>query len=359
MSEHRATFSGGIELSRRYWHEVVAPIVDDLLPATPRAAALLGAGSDVLGFDTERSIDHGWGPRVLVFVGEADGLDDERQRTLVAAVDARVPAAFGGFPTRFVARSDEDLRHQVTFATVGTWFGSTVGFDPRGDITPADWLAAPAQLLRSVTAGAVFEDDANLLTEARDRLRWYPEDVWLYLLACQWRRIDQDEPFVGRTGEVGDDLGSALVTGRLVRDLMRLCFLMERQYAPYAKWLGTAFARLLCAPALMPALGAALSASNWKQREAALVTAYEAAASAFNELGLVERLEPTVRQFYDRPFLVLGSSRFAEACMARTSLAALGYVGGIDQFVDSTDVLSAPRNAQRLRDFIARGSPGA
>ena len=33
---------------------------------------------------------------------------------------------------------------------------------------------------------------------------------------------------------------------------MRLAFLMERQYAPYAKWLGPAFARLACAPRLTP-----------------------------------------------------------------------------------------------------------
>ena len=35
-----------------------------------------------------------------------------------------------------------------------------------------------------------------------------------------------------------------MVAARLVRDLMRLSFLLERRYAPYSKWLGSAFAKL-------------------------------------------------------------------------------------------------------------------
>jgi hypothetical protein len=348
-----SSFVPGIELSRRYWREVVAPIVDAVLPGAPRAAALIGNGSDVLGFDTERSTDHGWGPRVFVFLDDDADLGTGRQELLAASVDERLPDTFAGYPTRFAARDDAPARHQVAFTTVRAWFNAQLGFDPRAGVTDVDWLAAPTQLLRSAVAGAVFEDTAGRLTEARARLRWYPDDVWLYLLACQWRRIDQEEPFVGRTGEVGDELGSAVIAARLVRDLMRLCFLIEREYAPYAKWLGTAFSRLQCAPMLLPLFRSALAATDWQQREAALVPAAEHVARAFNALGVAEPQDPAAGWFYSRPFRVLGSSRFVEACMARTPLARYGYTGGIDQFADSTDVLSAPLAAQRLRSFFA------
>ena len=153
---------------------------------------------------------------------------------------------------------------------------------------------------------------------------------------------------MGRTGEVGDDLGSAVIAARLVRDIMRLCFLIERRYAPYAKWLGTAFAQLDCGPTLTPMLREALAATDWQAREAALVPAYEHVARMFNALGVTEPQESEVRSFYGRPFRVLGSGRFVEACMARTPLRRLGYRGGIDQFADSTDVLSNPAEARRL-----------
>ena len=49
-------FLPGLELSRAFYEEVVRGIVGNV----PHSAALLGYGSDVLGFDTERSTDHGW-----------------------------------------------------------------------------------------------------------------------------------------------------------------------------------------------------------------------------------------------------------------------------------------------------------
>jgi hypothetical protein len=52
---------------------------------------------------------------------------------------------------------------------------------------------------------------------------------------------------MARCGDVGDELGSRLVAARLIEELMRLCFLMEKQYWPYAKWFGTAFSKLACA----------------------------------------------------------------------------------------------------------------
>jgi hypothetical protein len=342
------SFIPGIELARRYWHDAVAPIIDELLPGVPRAAARIGAGSDVLGFDTERSTDHGWGPRVVVLFDDDGILERDRRIELLKAVDERIPASFLGYPTRFAAAEGDPERHQVTLTTVREWFMLAIGFDPRETISDGDWLAAPSQLLLESTTGAVFEDTSGEFTRARERLLWYPDDVWLYVLACQWRRVDQEEPFVGRTGEVGDDLGSAVITARLVRDLMRLCFLIERRYAPYAKWLGTAFGRLDCGPTLSPMLREALAATDWRARDAALVPAYEHIAAKFNTLGLTDPQEPSVRYFYGRPFRVLGAGRFVDACMAQTPLRRLGYAGSIDQLADSTDILSSAAAARRV-----------
>ena len=88
------------------------------------------------------------------------------------------------------------------------------------------------QHLLGVTAGAVYVDQLEELQRIRAKLRYYPHDVWLYLLAAQWARIGQEEHFVGRTGGIGDALGSRLLATRLVHDMMMLCFLQEKRYAP-------------------------------------------------------------------------------------------------------------------------------
>ena len=298
------TFIPGIELSRRFYAEAVAPVVGG-----PHTAALVGPGSEVLGFDTGRSADHDWTARVFLFLPEVR--------------EIRVPATFLGHPVKPVV------------ATLDGWTRGFLGFDPRCP-EPHDWLATPTQVLAEFTGGAVFHDDLGL-EELRRRVAWYPDDFWRYVLACQWQRIGQEEAFVGRCGEVGDELGSAVVAARLVRDLMRLCLLMARRYPPYSKWLGSAFARLPAAATLSPNLTGALAATTWPEREQHLVAAYETVAGLHNALGLTERVNPRTRPFFDRPFQVIDAGRFVRPLLAGTPWT--NPIGAIDQFVDSTDAL--------------------
>jgi hypothetical protein len=327
-------FLPGAELARAFYEEVVAGIVGEV----PHSAAFIGYGSDVLGYDTERSTDHGWGPRLQVFTDAS--LD----------LDPLLPETFRGWPVRY-GWDDHAVRHRVDVAPLGAWLEERLGLDPRRGIETRDWLTTPQQLLLEVTRGPVFHDGLGELEPLRAALAWYPDDVWLWLIACQWRRLDQDEHFVGRTAEVGDELGSRVLAARLVRDLMRMCFLLERRYAPYPKWFGTAFAELDAAAEVGPALERAIVATDYETREQALVEAYEAVARRHNALGITESVEPTVRPFYTRPFQVLSSRRFVDACLARVSdewLRSLPLVGAVDQWSDSTDVLSDPSLTRRL-----------
>ncbi len=326
-------FVSGIDLARMFYIEVVRP----LIKGRAHSAARLGSRSDVLGFDTPRSTDHGWGPQLQVFVAASE-VDTVRR-----IIDSNLPEEFHGWPARF-GWDEVAVQHHVNVVSLEKWLESHLGFDPQVDITVQNWLTTPQQLLLEVTAGAVFHDPDGDLKRVRSKLEWYPNDIWLWFLACQWRRIAQEEAFVGRTVEVGDELGSRILTARLVRDLMRLCFLIERRYAPYSKWLGSAFRNLRIAPGLVPYLDAALKATDYPARETGLCSAYEYIARCYNQLNLTPPVDPEVRLFYKRPFRVLGGDRFAEVCLAAIHdewLKGQPLVGSIDQFVDSTDVLSS------------------
>ena len=60
VTEPKPPFIPGLELSARFYREAVRPLLDARFPGLRHAAARLGRGSDVLGFDTEMSMDHDW-----------------------------------------------------------------------------------------------------------------------------------------------------------------------------------------------------------------------------------------------------------------------------------------------------------
>ena len=82
----------------------------------------------------------------------------------------------------------------------------------------------------------------------------------------------------------------------------------------------------------------------------------QAIAERFNALELVPTLDPSVRPYFKRPFLVLGSGRFADACYAAIDdpdVARLPHgVGAIDQWVDNTDVLQSPDLVRRASELL-------
>lgn len=334
-------FVPGIELSARFYTQLVRPLLEE----RPHAAALLGWGSDVLGYDTARSTDHGWGPRLVLF------LDDQSQiPELGARLERELPERFAGWPVRF-GWDDVEVSHQVTVTTLPRWLEQQLGVDATHGMTSLDWLLTPQQRLLGVVAGAVHADDSGHLMAVRQRLAGYPDQIWRWLLACQWHRLAQEEAFVARTAEVGDEVGSAVVGARQVRDLMRLALLLQRRYWPYPKWLGTAFARAGHSDSLPDHLSAVVHAHNPAAREAALGDAYGALARRHLAAEVAAPLDPSLRDYHGRPARVLMADRFAAACLDTVTdpaLRRLPLMGAIDQVVDSVDVLSDPVVCRRL-----------
>ncbi|WP_243407981.1 DUF4037 domain-containing protein, partial [Frankia canadensis] len=182
----------------------------------------------MLGFDDEVSTDHDFGPRVQLFV------PPDVDTTPIDVALQRLPVRFDGFPVVYPDSDRYDGRphHQVEVTTARAFFVGRLGVDPADGMALADWLLAPTQILASLTAGVVLHDPLDLLAARRRALAWYPDDVWRYVLAAGWLRVSQEEPFIGRTGGRGDDLGSRLLTARMARDLVRIAFLLERRWAP-------------------------------------------------------------------------------------------------------------------------------
>jgi Domain of unknown function (DUF4037) len=354
-------FLPGLELCRRLYQEAVRPLLEEYFPDLPYAAARIGPGSDVLGFDTEMSMDHDWGPQLQLFLREQDlSLAPE----LDELFSTHLPATLAGFPVNFASESERSwmhsleqgpINHRVLCLTLREFVQARLAYDLDQPLKVGDWLSIPSQKLLEMTAGAVYHDGIGTLRELRARLGWYPRDVWLYLLACGWQRLGEEAPLMARAGYVGDELGAAIIGSRLVRDVMSLCFLLERHYAPYPKWLGSAFQHLRCADRLWPVLWRVQRATTWQERETAFVEAQRVLAHMHHVLGLTAPLSVTVSPFYDRPFQVTNVGAFIEALLEQISdpdvlrVVERGLIGSIDQWSDHTHLREAHTWRSRVR----------
>ncbi len=362
-------FIPGLKLSQFFFEEAIQPLLTAHFPQLPYSAARLEWGSDVIGFDTAMSMDHGWGPKMTLFLTEEDYLAS--RECLWDFFANHLPFTIHGFPTHFgeplsdggrmSLKEDYPIHHMITITTPQKFFMNYLGVDITQSLFPKIWLSLPQQHLCTLRAGQIYFDGLGTLVEVRGRFEWYPHDLWLYLLASQWQRIDQEAPFMGRTSSLGDEIGSRLIAARLVRDSMRLAFLLERVYAPYSKWLGTAFNQLNTANEMTPLLQSILDSQDWKGRETLLIQVFTLLGEAQNALSITPFIHPESDYFHQRPFLVPPASQFVNALRSQIKdpmVSALPpHIGGVDQISDNTDILDNLEHCMRLRHLFAEPGP--
>ena len=169
-------FIPGLALSSAFYTEIVAPILADAYPQLRYAAALIGYGSEVLGYDTARSTDHEWGPRLLLFVSDDDYA--ARAEAIQTLLGQRLPSTFRGFP--------RTLGHQAPMAcnkprpsplvpsctrsrSIPAWSADPLARcrSSLATLTAVDWLLMPQQKLLEVIAGRVFHDGLGELEPIR------------------------------------------------------------------------------------------------------------------------------------------------------------------------------------------------
>jgi hypothetical protein len=357
----------GLGLSRRFFEQLIAPVLQQHFPDLPYGAARIGLGSEVLGYDTEMSADHDYGPCVQLFLPSK--LFAAKAQDIKAVLDSSLPGQFEGYSVRYptAVRPPEgqvDMMlgsdHGAELYTLSSWCDRFLGRQFETEPTSLEWLSYPEHLFLSVTAGAVFRDDLGELSSLRQRLAYFPHDVWLYKLAVQWGRIAEERAYVGRAGNLGDEIGSRVIAARMVGNLMRLAMLLEQKYAPYAKWFGSAFSELPCAAELEPLLTKVLASNAWQQRETHLMEACRYLAELQLEKQVPGAIVPSEVAIHDRPFRFIDTLKIGDALRAQITGAELQNLpdfGGVDQFLGSF-VLAVPfwsqATAQRLYEVGAQ-----
>jgi len=315
-------FIKGLKLNEDYAHHVVKPLIDRHYPSLNYALGLIGYGSDVLGFDTEISMDHNWGPRLILFLEEYQYY--ELREELDELLRLQLPVVFQGFPTNFTHPSTDStqrmeaidknpVNHLIQITTVRRFVENSIGFDVNCELTIKDWLYFSEQGLLELTEGKIFFDSLGTITQIRSTLSTFPKDILRIKLASLWDMISNEEAFIGRCVDIGDDIGLRLITARIVNILMKICYYLEERYIPYSKWFGSGFDRLLIGKEIKASLMSCLTMKEAEKIQLSLADMYSRIVSYQNSKSLTESIDSNVQYYYSRPYTVIFANRIVDA----------------------------------------------
>ena len=223
----------GLELSRRFWNELLRPAVEQQAPELMDrlAAGLCGAGSDCLGYDDEVSRDHAFAAGCMVFVSENE---DRESVYRLSSIYDRLPREFLGVPTEHRSRQGDG---RCGVKTVEGFFRPLTGSDgaPR---SWREWLAIPSSYLAEAAAGEVFYDGPGELSRRRNEIaRGMPEDVRLKKIAARAALMAQSGQYnFSRCLRHGESAAARLAADEFVRQTLEMIFLLNYAHMPYYKW---------------------------------------------------------------------------------------------------------------------------
>jgi len=310
------------------------------------------------------STDHHWGPRLQLFLKEKDY--DKYEKPIKQFFSKNLPLTFHGYSTNWSEPDPNDNMNQflkpkevgpvnprIEINTVQGYLKQNLALE---SLKPneIDWFTIPEQKLLEFTSGKVFYDSYGELTQARETLEYYPDSIWKLRIIAQWNRIAQEIAFVGRTGGIGDDLGSRIEAYRLVRYIMQMAFMLEKKYIPYEKWFGITFGHLSVARTLKPILLKIIKENKWQQREKLLIEAYILLVRKHVQLGLIPDIEIKATQYYRRPQLIIPIQKVTHELAKRiTSRFKSGQyqIGTINQFIETCNLLD-PEYCKKFKIFF-------
>ncbi|MBR4400380.1 MAG: DUF4037 domain-containing protein [Synergistes sp.] len=239
----------GLELCRRYYEEIAAPLIEEKFGgcASRFAAGLAGEGSECLGFDDEISRDHDFGPGFCLWLTDED----------FEKYGAELKKLYDSLPKEFMCitrNTQPQASHRTGVIRISDFYRRYTGCST---VPPdeASWFRIPSHLLAAATAGAVFRDDLGEFSGIRKALLpCYPRDVRLKKLAARVFVMAQAGQYnYPRCVKRGDMSAAAFALSRFAEAALEAFHLINERYAPYYKWLFRSAERL---PVLREAVSA-------------------------------------------------------------------------------------------------------
>jgi hypothetical protein len=343
----------GLALNKRFFFQIVKPLIEKKFINLKYSCGLIGPGSDVLGLDDLTSRDHNWGLRLILFLEEKD---IELKTEIVEFLSTNLPKTFENFDVNWSNPAEDGSRipeptkgkinHGVRIYSISEYLLDHFGMNTLDALSDEQWLTISEQKLLEFTSGEVFIDSLGKITSLRKKIAYYPEHIKILNLIGEWKAIASEIAFIGRTRMLYDEVGSHLIACRLIHKMMRIVFILENKYVPYAKWLGSKFYYLQLARELLPIFQDIISSTDWEDRENKLIECYLLLAQEMKRIGLISaNIVETF--YYSRPQKVINvwdiikdlQSKLNSEFVKKYSWGSINQVIQISDTIDDKDYL--------------------
>lgn len=224
---------GGLELSRLYWEQYGKKMIHDKFRKYEDriAVGLVGEGSECFGFDDEYSTDHDFGPGFCMWLVGGD----------YKKIGKKLQKAYDALPKEFMGYrrlETENAGQRTGVFSIGKFFKKFIGIKHAPECDE-EWLGVSDAGFAHVINGEVFRDDLGAFTWIREKIKeYYPEKV----ARC---KIAQCAALMSQTGQYnyprmlqrGDIVTASVYLSEFVKNTMKMLYLLNRQFAPYGKWM--------------------------------------------------------------------------------------------------------------------------
>ena len=250
----------GLELCQKFYNEFGKPMIDQNFYDVKQylAFGLIGSGSECFGFDDNISQDHDFEPGFCIFLPDESVVDVKTEFALERAY-AKLPMEYLGYK-RCELNPVGGNRHGVI--RIADFFKAKTG-DKNADISIDGWFNISEQFLAEATNGMIFEDNFGLLTDLRNKIAYFHEDIRLKKLAGNVLLMAQSGQYnYSRCIKRGENAAAQLAIGEFVNAALKVIFLLNKKYMPYYKWTFRALKELPFLSELYNDLEYLISSSN-------------------------------------------------------------------------------------------------
>lgn len=285
----------GLEVSRRFFFEYGLPFIRREYPdLKDRVAAGLSGGSDAIGADDRHSRDHDWGPQFQIWLTTEDYRSHGKK--LEREINAAAPEKFLGIRHHFFGKKKDGVEVE-SIDGFFKWFGWRHAPEKPGDWFKRrgrDALVDKESWLYFMKHGPVYYDPLGEFTARKKEFAHYPRDVRYRLIAemCLGIWTDGEYKFYRRDVRRKDPVLIRMRLGSFVYQVMRLCFLINDDYAPHDTWIHHQFRRLPEARSLDPKIRRLVGSGDLEEQRELVLDICRYLRRRLFKAGLIESTEP-------------------------------------------------------------------